>query len=45
MTCDTKQTFFEDRVFLVPKGKGGTDILMGVAVSGKAVFALASQIQ
>jgi hypothetical protein len=44
MTGDTKESLLEDRIFLVPEGKGGTDILVGVRVSSDAIFALASKM-
>ena len=40
MTGDTEQSFLEDRISFVPEGKGCANILMGVAVSCKTVFAL-----
>jgi len=40
MAGDTEQSFLEDRVFFVPEGKARADVLMSVAVSANAIFAL-----
>ena len=40
MTSYTEQSFFEERISLVPEGKGCANILMCVAVSSNTVFAL-----
>ena len=43
MTSDTEQSFLEDFVFFIPKGKAGADVLMSVTVAANAIFALYSQ--
>ena len=40
MTSDTEQSFLEDFVFLIPKGKAGADVLMSVTVDPNAIFTL-----
>ena len=40
MTSDTEQSFLEDFVFFIPKGKAGVDVLMSVTVAANAIFTL-----
>ena len=43
MTSDTEQSFLEDFVFFIPKGKAGADVLMSVTVAANPIFALYRQ--
>ena len=43
MAGDTEQSFLEDFVLLVPKGKARADVLMGVAVTANPILALYHQ--
>ena len=43
MTSNSKQSFFEDFILLVPEGKGGTHILMGIRDTADAVLTLGHQ--
>ena len=43
MTSDTEQSFLEDFVFFIPKGKTGADVLMSVTVAANPIFALYRQ--
>ena len=43
MTSDAKQSLFENLVLFIPEGKACTDVLMGIAISANAVFALKFQ--
>jgi hypothetical protein len=38
VTSDTEQSFLEDFVFFIPKGKAGADVLMSVTVAANAIF-------
>ena len=44
MASDTKHSFFEDRVFFIPKSEARTDVLMRVTISSNAIFALLFQL-
>ena len=43
MTSDTEQSLFENLVLFIPERKACADILMGIAISANAVFALNCQ--
>jgi hypothetical protein len=38
VTSYTEQSFLEDFVFFIPKGKAGADVLMSVTVAANAIF-------
>jgi hypothetical protein len=40
MTSDAEQSLLENLILFIPEGKTCTDILMGIAISANAVFAL-----
>jgi hypothetical protein len=40
VTSDAKQSFFEDFVLLIPKGKARADVLMSVTIAANPIFAL-----
>ena len=40
MTSETEQSFLEDFVFFIRKGKAGADVLMSVTVPANAIFTL-----
>ena len=44
MTSDTEQSFLEDFVFFIPKGKAGADVLMTVTVPANSIFTLSLRL-
>ena len=43
MTSNSKQSFLQDFVLLVPESKGGTHVLMGIRDTADAVLTLGHQ--
>jgi len=43
MTSNSKQSFLQDFVLLVPESKGGTHVLMGIRDTADAVLTLRHQ--